>query len=189
MGLEKKGNRVRKSYAEYGLTREMAKKIIGYCRGMPDVRLVEEAARKANPFITGQIVRSLIGGKSYDQLKKESHIIYGKTDFYAYRRKAVYELKKCKERELPTSAAGSPSNHKTTEMRIQGNYNTALAFPQGQEGKMKHHDKHTNELVIRLVERFKAHAAYVGHESPVVAEAARMMCSNDITWMWALTQM
>lgn len=93
-------NWTRKSYADYGMAEEEAEGIIKYCRGLPDMGLVRKAACNANPFIAAQLVRSLVSGKGYDRLDREMHIVYGKTDFYAYRRKAIYELGKMLGREF-----------------------------------------------------------------------------------------
>lgn len=92
--MKSKKNRARKSYADYGLTEEMAKEIMGRCREAPDMRLIQEAAKKANPFVADQVARSIAEGKSYDRLKREGYVPYGKSNFYAYRREAIYELGK-----------------------------------------------------------------------------------------------
>ncbi len=87
--LYMRGDAMRRSYADYGLTGKRVKELLKECRTGKHGAQVRTAAYKACPLAAEHIIRSIVQKKSYDILEfdvKLGRVPYGKTDFYGYRR-------------------------------------------------------------------------------------------------------
>ena len=79
------------SYSDYGFAPGEGERLVDYC-GRPDFNedyLLLECTKKSNEVIAGDLYYSLIRGLSWEQLDRRTMQLYNKTDFYAYRRKAL----------------------------------------------------------------------------------------------------
>lgn len=84
-----------KSYKDYGFEDGEEKQLINFCKS-PDFNAhfkLYVACRYAYEDLSEELLYSLRRGVSYDALEKAKHIPISKTDFYAYRRKALANLK------------------------------------------------------------------------------------------------
>lgn len=88
----------RKGYKDYGLTEGEVEKTIEFCKNhtsVDELIKIQQAAMKANNIIWQPLMISVCSSQSYEVLmKKRNDIIYGKNDFYGYRRKFIAELYK-----------------------------------------------------------------------------------------------
>lgn len=83
---------VRESYAEYGLTRDMAKSLLKECRAGKHADVLRAAAQKAEPDMAKWIILSIADGKSLHDMEVKWEL--GETEimpccrnsFYAYRK-------------------------------------------------------------------------------------------------------
>ncbi len=64
---------------------------MAFCRrsDFTEQSLLLECAKKSNEVISGDIFYSIIRGLSWEQLDGLTAQLYGKSDFYAYKRKAL----------------------------------------------------------------------------------------------------
>lgn len=84
-----------KSYKDYGFEDGEEKQLISFCKS-PDFNAhikLYVSCISANEDLSEELFYSLRRGVSYDALEKAKHIPLSKTDFYAYRRKALAYLK------------------------------------------------------------------------------------------------
>ena len=91
-GKRRGGYGVRESYAEYGLTKDRAKRLLEKCRAGEHAALLQTAARQAKPDIAKWIVLSIMEGKSLHdmeikwELGQEEIMPCCRNSFYAYRK-------------------------------------------------------------------------------------------------------
>ena len=78
-------------YCDYGFAPGEEKQLLAFCRGSDFAEdfLLLECAKKSNPAICADIYYSLVRGLSWEQLDKRATQLYGKPDFYAYRRRTL----------------------------------------------------------------------------------------------------
>ncbi len=57
-----------------------------------------------------------------------------------------------------------------------------------EERKTGNTDSRTNDLLIRVVERFRFYKEKTKSDNPVIASAAAKMCEVTMWEMWTLTQ-
>ena len=94
------GDDMRKSYADYGMEKSEVKSLLRGCRAGKYAEEVRIAAYETDPFIAESIISSVINGKSYWRLEKESIragrglIPCGHSDFYGARRHTIAILAK-----------------------------------------------------------------------------------------------
>lgn len=76
---------------DYGISKEEAKKIEGYCKkatGYEQV-LILQAAQSVYPEIAQSLFVNLTTGLGYDNISKVYHIPMQRKDFQGYRRKTI----------------------------------------------------------------------------------------------------
>lgn len=89
MGREVQKRIRERGYSDYGLDKKRVREIMAHCQEPENRGLVMRAAREANPAIAEHLAMSLMNKWSYDRILKQQWMCYGKTDFYAYRRRMV----------------------------------------------------------------------------------------------------
>ncbi|HBI60448.1 MAG TPA: hypothetical protein DDY31_04425 [Lachnospiraceae bacterium] len=93
----------KKSYAGYGLTKDMARSLLQECRAGKHTELVQQAARQAAPCIERWIISSIVEGKSLHDMEikwelGESEIMpCCRNSFYARRKYTLAILNKMLE--------------------------------------------------------------------------------------------
>lgn len=101
MGIHRQGNgeysipglKTRRTYYDdYGVSAEWVKKIKHYCRTARDHSLIWQAAREANPYLDEELVKSVVEGKSFDEISKKGYVAIERESFYGYQRKLIYIL-------------------------------------------------------------------------------------------------
>lgn len=84
-----------KGYKDYGFEEGEEKKLIQYCRRREFDRSQELliSAISANADLANDIYYSIVNDLSFDDLSKIKYISANKNDFYAYRRKALANMR------------------------------------------------------------------------------------------------
>lgn len=92
MGKKDDGRICRKSYAEYGLTKERVKVLLGECHKGKHAAQLRAAAYQADQLTAEYIILSIMQKKSYDALEfneKLGRVPCGRSDFYGIRRHTI----------------------------------------------------------------------------------------------------
>lgn len=79
-------------YSDYGITKADERKVLDYCRNTPNENYIKAAISNANPDITEQLYKSLVHRASHETMDRAGEMCMEPKSFYAYRRKAIYEI-------------------------------------------------------------------------------------------------
>lgn len=84
-----------KKYSDYGLFDDDLEEIKSYCSNPSEheKRIIMDAAHMSCPCIAEQLFNSLVYRQSYQTQSYKNYIPFSEKDFYAYRRKAMYNLR------------------------------------------------------------------------------------------------
>lgn len=83
-------------YNDYGVTDEEKEAVIAYCRSDHELKeqIISCAMLEQDPYIAQFLILSITQGQSYEKLYAKYEIAVTKDDFYAYRRKAIADIKR-----------------------------------------------------------------------------------------------